>query len=188
MPTHALPQDQYSFQSDIAAASGRLLRLPNFAVVLFQGDAGVPDVYRAELQIGFGSMTTKSWSCLIRNTEDDGVLVTHVGVPLNTGDADVASAVSSAINTLRKTWLHETKLTIVGVACREPDGTITSQPSPAHHDVFAGASAVSEFGFVTAAGDFVSRAEAAKIAYAGNQLKVNRVYIEGDVLLSEEVW
>lgn len=187
MPTHALLQDLFKFQSDMSAASGRLLRLPNFAVALFQGDAGVPDVYRVELQIGFGTMTTKSWSCLVRYI-DGGFVVTHEGVQLNPGDTDIGSAVSTAVNTLRKTWLQETKLTIVGVACREPDGTVTSQPAPARHDVFAGASAVSEFGFVTAAGNFVSRAEAAKIAHTGNQLKVNRVYIEGDVLISEDVW
>ena len=56
MPTHALSQDLVSFQSDIAAASGRLVRLPNFAVVLFQGDAGVPDVHRVELQINGARM------------------------------------------------------------------------------------------------------------------------------------
>lgn len=187
MPTHALSQDLVSFQSDIAAASGRLVRLPNFAVVLFQGDAGVPDVHRVELQIGFGTMTTKSWPCLIRYA-DAGVLVTHEGVPLNTGDVDLGSAISTAINTLRKTWLHETKLEIVGVACREPDGTVTSKPAPARHDVFADASAVSEFGFGTVAGNFVSRATAARIAHTGNQLKRNRVYSEGDVLISEDVW
>lgn len=84
------------------------------------------------------------------------------------------------------------RLTIEGVAVRTARGLVLTMPRPARHPALlaeidaampGGDALLAEQGFITNAGEFVSREEAAAIAYANGQIKAPK-----RDLFSEDLW